>query len=152
MLSGPIFGKTGTTQDNRDALFVGYAGGLVVGVWVGNDDNTPLAGVSGGGVPARIWKDFMKQALGERRAPPARPRPPESPEPQGPVQPQDVPGLEDLPIGETSVQIREGGAVLSTDIRGVPFDLTVDQNGVRIDQGVRNREREVVEPPPEPTP
>ena len=152
MLSGPNFGKTGTTQDNRDALFVGYAGGLVVGVWVGNDDNTPLAGVSGGGVPARIWKDFMQQALGERRAPPARPRPTESPDPQGPVQPQDVPGLEDLPIGETSVQIREGGAVLSTDIRGVPFDLTVDQNGVRIDPGVRNREREVVEPPPEPTP
>src|SRR5690606_23165116 len=107
MLSGPNFGKTGTTQDNRDALFVGYAGGLVVGVWVGNADNPPLAGVSGGGVPARIWKDFMQQPLGERRAPPARPRPTESPDPQGPVQPQDVPGLEDLPIGETSVQIRE---------------------------------------------
>lgn len=146
MLSGPNFGKTGTTQDNGDALFVGYAGGLVVGVWVGNDDNTPLDGVYGGGLPARIWKDFMQQALGERRAP-APPRPTESPDPEGPVQPQDVPGLEDLPIGETSVQIREGGAVLSTDIRGVPFDLTVDQNGVRIDPGARNREREVVEEP-----
>ena len=151
MLAGPNFGKTGTTQDNRDALFVGYAGGLVVGVWVGNDDNTPLSGISGGGVPARIWKDFMQQALGQRRAP-APPRAAESPDPQGPVQPQDLPGLEDLPIGDTNVQIRENGAVLSTDIRGVPFDLTVDQNGVRIDPGARNREREVVEPPPEPTP
>ena len=41
------FGKTGTTQNNRDALFVGYAGDLVVGVWVGNDDNTSLGSVSG---------------------------------------------------------------------------------------------------------
>jgi len=145
MLSSPNFGKTGTTQDNRDALFVGYAGGLVVGVWVGNDDNTPLDGVYGGGVPARIWKDFMQQAHGQRRAP--APRPAESPDPEGPVQPQDVPALENLPIGETNVQIRDGGAVLSTDIRGIPFDVTVDQNGVRIDPGARNREREVAEEP-----
>ena len=145
MLSSPNFGKTGTTQDNRDALFVGYAGGLVVGVWVGNDDNTPLDGIYGGGVPARIWKDFMQQAHGQRRAP--APRPAESPDPEGPVQPQDVPALENLPIGETNVQIRDGGAVLSTDIRGIPFDVTVDQNGVRIDPGARNREREVAEEP-----
>ena len=151
MLSSPNFGKTGTTQDNRDALFVGYAGGLVVGVWVGNDDNTPLDGVYGGGVPARIWKDFMQQAHGQRRAP--APRPAESPDPDGPVQPQDVPALENLPIGETNVQIRDGGAVLSTDIRGIPFDVTVDQNGVRIDPGARNREREVAEEPaPAPVP
>jgi membrane peptidoglycan carboxypeptidase len=42
MLPIANFGKTGTTQDYRDALFVGYAGDLVVGVWIGNDDNTPL--------------------------------------------------------------------------------------------------------------
>jgi penicillin-binding protein 1A len=58
------FGKTGTTQDNRDALFVGYANGLVAGVWVGNDDNSSNPGLSGGGVPARIWRDFMIDALG----------------------------------------------------------------------------------------
>jgi len=57
------FGKTGTTQDNRDALFVGYAGGLVTAVWVGNDDNSPLHGVSGGGMPARIWRDIMVGAV-----------------------------------------------------------------------------------------
>jgi penicillin-binding protein 1A len=141
-LSGPNFGKTGTTQDNRDALFVGYAGDLVVGVWVGNDDNTPLEGVTGGGLPARIWRDFMQQALGERAAP--RPRP--SPDPSGPVEPLDVPELDDIPLGEgTNLQVREGGAVLSTDIRGVPFDVTVDQNGVRVDPGARNREREIEE-------
>ncbi|WP_070156920.1 transglycosylase domain-containing protein [Sphingobium phenoxybenzoativorans] len=59
------FGKTGTTQDNRDALFVGYAGGLVTAVWVGNDDNTPLPGIAGGGIPARIWRDFTSRAIGE---------------------------------------------------------------------------------------
>lgn len=59
------FGKTGTTQDSRDALFVGYAGGLVTAVWVGNDDNTPAPGLAGGGIPARIWRDFTARAIGE---------------------------------------------------------------------------------------
>lgn len=63
-LSVEAFGKTGTTQDHRDALFVGYAGGIVTGVWVGNDDNTPNAGLSGGGLPARIWRDYMMRATG----------------------------------------------------------------------------------------
>ena len=57
------FGKTGTSQDLRDALFIGFAGDLVVGIWVGNDDNRPMEGVSGGGLPARIWRNFMLQAL-----------------------------------------------------------------------------------------
>ncbi len=57
------FGKTGTTQDNRDAIFVGYAGGLVTAIWVGNDDNSPLPGVSGGSVPASIWRDIMVRAV-----------------------------------------------------------------------------------------
>ncbi len=58
------YGKTGTSQDNRDALFVGFAEDLVVGVWVGNDDNSPNPGLSGGGIPARIWRNFMQSALG----------------------------------------------------------------------------------------
>ena len=62
-LSVPAFGKTGTTQDHRDAMFIGFAGDLVVGVWVGNDDNSPMKGVTGGGVPARIWRDFTGRAL-----------------------------------------------------------------------------------------
>jgi penicillin-binding protein 1A len=64
-LKTSTFGKTGTTQDNRDALFVGYAGGLVTAVWVGNDDNTPLPGIAGGGIPAKIWRDFTARAIGE---------------------------------------------------------------------------------------
>lgn len=63
-LSVETFGKTGTTQDNRDALFIGYADGIVAAVWMGNDDNTPNPGLAGGGAPARVWRDFMAQALG----------------------------------------------------------------------------------------
>ncbi len=58
------YGKTGTSQDNRDALFMGFARDLVVGVWVGNDDNSPNPGLSGGGIPARVWRNFMQSALG----------------------------------------------------------------------------------------
>ncbi|MBO9545484.1 transglycosylase domain-containing protein [Caulobacter sp.] len=63
------FGKTGTTQDYHDALFVGYVDDLVVGVWVGNDDNSSMNGVVGGGEPAKIWKAFMLAALGRQVAP-----------------------------------------------------------------------------------
>lgn len=74
----PTFGKTGTTQGYRDAVFVGMAGNLVAGVWVGNDDNAPMRGVTGGGVPADIWASFMAPALGTTRAatlpPPPEPR------------------------------------------------------------------------------
>ena len=62
-LATPTFGKTGTTQENRDALFVGFAGNLVVGVWVGRDDNGSLGKISGGTVPAQIWRNFMSSAL-----------------------------------------------------------------------------------------
>jgi penicillin-binding protein 1A len=62
-LAVPTFGKTGTTQENRDALFIGFAGDLVVGVWVGRDDNKSLGKISGGTVPADIWRSFMTSAL-----------------------------------------------------------------------------------------
>jgi penicillin-binding protein 1A len=57
------YGKTGTTQDYHDALFIGFVGDLVVGVWVGNDDNTPMKRVAGGGLPAQIWREFMGYAV-----------------------------------------------------------------------------------------
>lgn len=59
----PAAGKTGTTDDNKDAYFVGYTPNIVAGVWVGNDDNIAMTkGVQGGTVPALIWKDVMKVA------------------------------------------------------------------------------------------
>lgn len=56
-------GKTGTTQDYRDAWFVGFAGDLTCAVWVGNDDNSPMKGIGGGSLPAKIWKEVMAAAL-----------------------------------------------------------------------------------------
>ena len=56
--AAPVAGKTGTTQDYRDAWFVGYAGELVIGVWLGNDDNRPMKGVHGGTLPARLFHDI----------------------------------------------------------------------------------------------
>jgi 1A family penicillin-binding protein len=52
-------GKTGTTQAARDAWFIGFTGDYVVGVWMGNDDNSPLTGVTGGGLPAEIWRETV---------------------------------------------------------------------------------------------
>ncbi|MBB3472729.1 transglycosylase domain-containing protein [Sphingomonas sp. BK345] len=57
------FGKTGTSQGGRDGWFIGFAGDLVVGVWVGRDDSAPNPGLHGGGIPAQIWRQFMMSAL-----------------------------------------------------------------------------------------
>ena len=74
-LAVPTFGKTGTSQDNRDALFIGFAGNLVVGVWVGRDDNKSLGKMTGGSTPAQIWRNFMVPALSiDGRAGPPLPR------------------------------------------------------------------------------
>ncbi|MEC9368005.1 MAG: PBP1A family penicillin-binding protein [Pseudomonadota bacterium] len=61
-LAVPSYGKTGTSQNYRDAWFIGFAGNLVVGVWVGNDDNSPMARVTGGNLPTMIWREFMDKA------------------------------------------------------------------------------------------
>jgi len=63
-----IAGKTGTTQGARDAWFIGFTADYVAGVWMGYDDNTPLTGVTGGGLPAEIWREAMKR-IHEDRAP-----------------------------------------------------------------------------------
>ncbi|WP_260582340.1 transglycosylase domain-containing protein [Sphingopyxis sp. PET50] len=131
------FGKTGTSQDSRDALFIGYAGGLVVGVWIGNDDNSPLVGIAGGGLPARIWRDFMADAHGAKRPPAPRSNP------RGPVQPLDVPDVQAIPVGETTtVGVRDGSAVVTTEINGTRIDLRLP-----IDGGTP-----AIGPPPEPPP
>jgi penicillin-binding protein 1A len=53
-----VAGKTGTTQDSRDAWFVGSVNGLLIGVWMGNDDDRPMKAVMGGGLPARLFHDI----------------------------------------------------------------------------------------------
>jgi penicillin-binding protein 1A len=120
-LAVPAFGKTGTTQDSRDALFIGFAQDLVVGVWVGNDDNSPLAGqIAGGGLPARIWRDFMTQAVGttpaQKLAPPLQAPPPQA----------GFNGSVTLPIEgtggfEVGVQVDGNGVTVTGD--GVPLPI-----------------------------
>lgn len=74
-----VAGKTGTTQAARDAWFVGFSADYVTGVWMGYDDNTPLTGVTGAGLPAEIWREVM---LRVHEGVPATPLPMVIPEPR----------------------------------------------------------------------
>jgi penicillin-binding protein 1A len=103
----PAAGKTGTTQDYRDAWFIGFTRDLVVGVWVGNDDNSGTNKITGGSMPAQIWHDFMVSAYATGRfgtvaqaRPIVGPRPPSSvaqvsyqPQPQPTRQPDLFEGI-----------------------------------------------------------
>ncbi|MBC6406351.1 MAG: PBP1A family penicillin-binding protein [Rhodospirillales bacterium] len=84
----PAAGKTGTSQDFRDAWFVGFTADLVVGVWTGNDDGTPMHNVTGGRLPAEIWRRVVTAALDGQ---PAKPLPgggrPVASDPKPPVTP-----------------------------------------------------------------
>jgi 1A family penicillin-binding protein len=73
-VDGFAAGKTGTSQNHRDAWFIGFTEDLVVGVWVGNDDGTPMERVVGGTLPASIWKRFVTETrplVRERKPGPA---------------------------------------------------------------------------------
>ncbi len=76
-----VAGKTGTTTAGRDAWFIGFTADYVAGVWMGYDDNTPLSGVTGGGLPAEIWHEVM---LRVHEGLPATPLPMDVPEPKLP--------------------------------------------------------------------
>ncbi len=91
-----LAGKTGTTNDYKDAWFIGYTGGFVAAVWVGKDDNTPMKKVTGGAEPAQIWRGFMAAAL---------PRLQVQAIPAGPDAP---PGAISDPIGELVSRVTEG--------------------------------------------
>lgn len=135
------YGKTGTSQDSRDALFVGFAGDLVVGVWVGKDDNSPLRGINGGNVPAQIWKAFMSQAVAG--AAPARAER---------AEPDEDPTLNvtlpDLDLGNGSIVLgNDSGLVVDADLGGVGINVTLDKNGVAVD--ARPPPQQPPPPPPE---
>lgn len=143
-LSVPTFGKTGTTQDNRDALFVGFAGDIVTGVWVGNDDNTPNPGLSGGGIPARIWRDFMASALDIQ--PPARAAEP-AVDDETDVENLDAPAL-DLPdlTGPEGLSAHIPVDDVNRTLEGSGLDLRMNPDG-SISVGPRDRRPG---PPPSP--
>lgn len=133
-LSIPAYGKTGTSQDYRDALFIGFAGDLVVGVWIGNDDNTPLKNMTGGGLPARIWRDFMSQAVKGAGARP-KPKPVVEPDPEGPIEPLDLPDIPEIPVNINGTEVRvdpNNGVTVSGQIEGVPLDVTIGRDGVDV--------------------
>jgi penicillin-binding protein 1A len=79
-LPRPAAGKTGTTQEYRDAWFIGYTADLVAGVWLGNDDNTPMNRVTGGSLPALAWRNFM---LAATKTLPPKPLPSAAPQESG---------------------------------------------------------------------
>ena len=73
-LDRPAAGKTGTSQDYRDAWFIGYTAHYVAGVWLGNDNNRPMKRVTGGGLPARLWRQVMLDAHEDILPMPLQPR------------------------------------------------------------------------------
>jgi len=79
-----VAGKTGTTSAARDAWFIGFSADYVAGVWMGYDDNTPLTGVTGGGLPAEVWREVMTRVHQDL---PPRPLPMTVPEPRLPPAP-----------------------------------------------------------------
>ncbi len=103
----PAAGKTGTTQAARDAWFIGFTGNYVTGVWMGYDDNTPLSGVTGGGLPAEIWHEAMLRIT---KGVPPRPLPMRAPDPTtGPLvaMPNINPGQVAQNVGNTVQNVFE---------------------------------------------
>src|SRR5436190_12300364 len=101
----PAEGKTGTSQSYKDAWFVGFTDDIVVGVWVGNDDNTPTRGVTGGDLPARIWNEFVTQSAAVRaKAVRAQPR----------VAALSAPAAGDITSGRSAAVIRGVPVVQTT--------------------------------------
>src|SRR6056297_3558652 len=97
----PVAGKTGTSQEARDAWFVGFTADYVAGVWMGYDDNTPLTGVTGSGLPAEIWNEVMVRV---HEGLPARSLPMLEPEPPVVAQPAPAPEPEQQRRRETLIE------------------------------------------------
>jgi 1A family penicillin-binding protein len=145
-VSGPAAGKTGTTQDYRDAWFIGFTPELVVGVWVGNDDNAPMNGVTGGSLPATIWREFVTQAATRKALPTTTPvrRAPGAGAPVGAIEPGlDRPAPSAGTIGGIAVVL--DSATLEVQGRLVRLDGVEGMTG-RVARGLARflRRREVI--------
>jgi penicillin-binding protein 1A len=111
-LNGFAAGKTGTSQDYHDAWFVGFNDTLIVGVWLGNDDNSPMRRVTGGSLPASIWKQFMIRAtplvgqpavpVAAAPAPPAPQQADSAPMPQPADQPANASPVTQVASGQAA--------------------------------------------------
>jgi membrane peptidoglycan carboxypeptidase len=132
-------GKTGTTDEYHDAWFVGFTSNIVVGVWVGNDDNSPTDRVTGGDIPAKIWHDFVIEAeriLALPKAPAAPPAavlssvaapPPAAPTPAAPT-PAAAPPAPAAPAPPPAAPTPPAAA--PAGVRGVP--VVVDSATLRV--------------------
>ena len=100
-----VAGKTGTTSEARDAWFIGFTADYVTGVWMGYDDNTPLAGVTGGGLPAQIWHEVMVRV---EDGLPIKPLPMIIPEVRSPpvAEAPETPVV-NAPAGQTAAEARQ---------------------------------------------
>jgi penicillin-binding protein 1A len=103
-----VAGKTGTTNSARDAWFIGFTSDYVAGVWMGYDDNRPLTGVTGGGLPAELWRQTMERIQANQ---PASPLPMIDPIAEGSRGPNRV-----LSTNEGTGQVLEGAADLAEQI------------------------------------
>jgi penicillin-binding protein 1A len=122
-----IGGKTGTGNDYRDAWFVGYTSGLVAGVWVGNDDFSRTRRVTGGSLPAEIWRSFMPTAL---RGRPDLPLPGPSPS-DFPPQAAPDPGLmAATESGDPALETASAGMPLTAP-RGTPQNPDEEMIGLQ---------------------
>ncbi len=111
-------GKTGTTSAARDAWFIGFTADYVAGVWMGYDDNTPLSGVTGGGLPAEIWHEVMTrvhEGMPPRALPMIIPEPRLPPQPQY-QDPQYQPQQPQMQSNDPQAQQQPGGAPLADRI------------------------------------
>jgi penicillin-binding protein 1A len=147
------FGKTGTSQDSRDALFIGFAGDLVVGVWVGNDDNSPLGKTTGGTLPAQIWRNFMSRAVSTSAGPGLRRAPPPIEAPVTDYIPSNI----QVPIGDTGYDVGIAVGPDEVTVSAGPYEGTIDtrpapEPGPDEEPSRAPRDREeipiVVPPPP----
>jgi penicillin-binding protein 1A len=113
----PAAGKTGTTQDYRDAWFIGFTADYVAGVWLGNDDGTPLNKITGGTLPTQLWRNVMVAA---HEGLPVRPLPglsagEEAALPSEPVTPAEQPVEDDDSIWSGLVKMLRGGSTKAKD-------------------------------------
>jgi penicillin-binding protein 1A len=124
-------GKTGTTQDYRDAWFIGFTGDYVTTVWVGNDDNKPMRNVTGGSIPAEIWKAVMTSAEDGLPAKPLDKSTPQAPEDEnGVITAENGDAtVEDDTNGAASTDEEAGGANIEDDSDSSSANASGDDNG-----------------------
>src|SRR5699024_6560242 len=128
----PAGGKTGTTQDSRDAWFIGFTAELVVGVWMGNDDGTRMQRVTGGGLPARLWNRIVTRSL---EGQPVQALPVQAPVPQPAPEQRQALAEEDAGFLDRLIENIAGGGSSSSSSSGSGGDAALE----RMQEQRRNR-------------